>query len=96
SLSNGASHIEEEEDEELGGKFQFGDEDDVGPPEMSDWSKVIAVSNPDTKTNNPKTQIQETTSQDMNRTTSIGQVGQDSLVYHEYCSDMEVRESPEG
>ncbi|KAG8002371.1 Rho guanine nucleotide exchange factor 10-like protein [Nibea albiflora] len=84
SLSNGTSHIEEEEDEELGEKFQF-DDDDVRPPEMSDWSKVIAVSNLDTKTNNPKTQIQETASQGMNRTPSIGQVGQDSLLYHEYC-----------
>ncbi|XP_051281958.1 rho guanine nucleotide exchange factor 10-like protein isoform X3 [Dicentrarchus labrax] len=75
SISNGASHVEEDKDEdEQGEKFEFDDGNDIGPPEMSDLTTDTAVSNLHTKTNT---------------TTSTGPKGQ-------YCSDMEVRELPEG
>ncbi|XP_059189077.1 rho guanine nucleotide exchange factor 10-like protein [Centropristis striata] len=81
SISNGGSHIEEDEDEdEQGEKFEFDDMDDIRPPEMSsDWT----------------TDSQQTAGEALVGTTSPGQKDQNSLLDH-HCSDVEVRESPEG
>lgn len=90
ALSNGASHIEEDEDEEeQGEKFEFDDGDDIGPPEMSsgslmksDWTADAAVSNLYAQTNKG----QETAGQGMNVPTSTGQQDQNSPLYHQYCA----------
>ncbi|XP_031735678.1 uncharacterized protein LOC116401434 isoform X1 [Anarrhichthys ocellatus] len=97
SISNGASHIEEDADEEeQGEEFEF---DDIGPPERSsgslmksDWTTDTAVSNLYTKTNT----AQETARQGMNGATITMQEGQHPSVCQQHCLDMEVRESPEG
>ncbi|XP_023122281.2 rho guanine nucleotide exchange factor 10-like protein isoform X3 [Amphiprion ocellaris] len=97
SISNGASHIEDDEDEdEQGETFQFDDNDDIGAPEIialrSDLTADAVTSNIYAKTNT----AQQTRRQDMNGTTSIGQEDQISLLGHCYCSDMDLREPPEG
>ncbi|XP_037629561.1 rho guanine nucleotide exchange factor 10-like protein isoform X2 [Sebastes umbrosus] len=94
SISNGASHIEEDEDEdEQGEEFEFDDGDDIGPPKMkSDFTADTAVSNLYANTN----AAQETARQGVNGTTSTEQKGQSSPLHHQYCTDMEIRESPEG
>ncbi|XP_071752295.2 uncharacterized protein LOC139909204 [Centroberyx gerrardi] len=109
SISNGASHMEEEEDEdEQGGKFEFDDSDEMQAPQVD--SNALAKSNRTTDTgstnlnlkHSAKTNtvgaVEEPTRQEINGTPPIRQEVQNtpSLYHHFYCSDMEVRESPEG
>lgn len=79
-------HTEEDEDEdEQGETFEFDDGDDIGPTELSsgsDSTTDTAASNLYTKTNT----AQQTSRQDLNRTTSTWQEGQNSSMYHPYCS----------
>lgn len=90
SLSNGAAHIEEDEDEEeQGEKFEFDDGDDIGSPEMSsvslmksEWTADAAASNLHARTNVG----QETAGQGMNGSASTGQKDQNSPLDHQYCA----------
>ncbi|XP_070766530.1 rho guanine nucleotide exchange factor 10-like protein [Enoplosus armatus] len=97
SISNGAPHVEEDDDEdEQGEKFEFDDGDDIRPPDMSCGSLMKSEWSADTAVSNLYAQInaaQETAGQDM---TSTGQTDQNPSLFHQDCSDMEVRESPEG
>lgn len=96
SLSNGASHVEEDEDEEeQGEKFEFDDGDDIGPPERSSVSLMKSDRTADTAVSNLYAQTdtgQETAGQGMNGSTSTGQKDQkdqkdqNSPLYHQSCT----------
>ncbi|KAK2898072.1 rho guanine nucleotide exchange factor 10-like protein isoform X2 [Channa argus] len=82
-VCNGASHTEEDDDEEeKGEKFQFDDSDDGEPAQASpDWSPHST---------------QDTVMPGTNGTMCTEHKGQSSSANLQGCSDMEVRESPEG
>ena len=81
SLSNGESHIKEDQDqEEQGEKFEFDDEEDIGPPERSGWTIVH------TQSTNLKTCTQETANQGVNGTNISGQKGPTCPLYHQHRS----------
>ncbi|XP_074538407.1 rho guanine nucleotide exchange factor 10-like protein [Halichoeres trimaculatus] len=83
SLPNGSSHMEDDEDEdEQGEKFEFDDEDDVGP---------ISVMKSDCSADTEKTNLTVQSEKDV---TSAGQ--KQASVFAQHCFGMEVRESPEG
>ncbi|XP_045912462.1 rho guanine nucleotide exchange factor 10-like protein isoform X1 [Micropterus dolomieu] len=100
SISNGVSRIEEDEDEdEQGEKFEFDDGIDIGPSQMSCGSLMKSEWTTDTSGLNLYVQTnkgQEAAGPDMTRTTSTVQKDQNSSLFRQHCSDMEVRESPEG
>ncbi|KAG7224341.1 hypothetical protein INR49_004648 [Caranx melampygus] len=90
--SNRVSHIEDEDDEdEQGEKFEFEDSDE-GPLEMNEWSTHTTQSDLYAKTN----PTQDTADQGTCEAASRGQQGHDPSLTPQCCSDMEVRESPEG
>ncbi|XP_022617369.1 rho guanine nucleotide exchange factor 10-like protein [Seriola dumerili] len=99
SVSNGVSHVEEDEDEdEQGEKFEFDDSDD-GSPETSSGSLI----NSEWATNTTQSELyaktktaEEMAGRGVSGAASGGQEGHDPSLTHQFCSDMEVRESPEG
>ncbi|XP_068453209.1 rho guanine nucleotide exchange factor 10-like protein [Clinocottus analis] len=99
SISNGASCIEEDADEEdQGEEFEFDDMDDMEPPVMSSGSLMKSEWSTDTVSDlYAKThRAQETARQSMHGTSCPGQKGHNPSLHQQHCSDMEVRESPEG
>ncbi|XP_034550666.1 rho guanine nucleotide exchange factor 10-like protein isoform X2 [Notolabrus celidotus] len=88
TLPNGMSHTDEDEDEEeQGEKFEFDDEDDVEPAEISPVTLMKSDWTADTENSNPTIQVMKDVTTAVQKNPSL---------YPQHCSDMEVRESPEG